>query len=172
MTILYVIIAIIVAVLILAAFVPKRMTITTSETINHPADQTWDYVRDFTHQTQYSVRVMADPNAIMTYSGTQWQVGAVQTRDSQIKNVGKGTQEITKIDGMMYEAQLRFERPMKATNYARTTIQDWWDGTCTVINEFWWDSPRPINLMSLAFKGKLTADMQQNLTNLKAVLEQ
>ena len=42
-----------------------------------------------------------------------------------MKNVGKGEQEITSIqEGIGYEVELRFERPMKATNYAQTTLED------------------------------------------------
>jgi hypothetical protein len=150
MKILYIILAIIVLILIVAAIMPKRMEIEASTTIKASKAAVWDYVKIMANQKNYSVRVMKDPNVTLTYGGVDGTVGATQARDSADKNVGKGEQEIIKIDeGNSYDMELRFEKPMKATNYAKTVLEDRGDGTVNVTNMFRGDTPWPMNIINL-----------------------
>jgi hypothetical protein len=169
---LYIFLGIIALLLIIAAFLPKTFELQAETVINKPKQLVRDYGKLFANQKNYSVRVMADPNVKLTYAGTDGTVGARQSRDSTDKNVGKGEQEITKIDqGKSIEVEIRFERPMQATNYARGTYEDLGNGTTKVSQVFWGKNPRPMNLMSMFFLPKVEKDMQQNMDNLKAVLE-
>src|SRR5690606_10142891 len=94
-------------------------------TINASKAQVRDYVSKIKNQQDYSVRTMADPEVKLTYTGTDGTVGFIAARDSPMKNVGKGEQEITKIqEATSYEVELRCQRPMKATNYAQTVLED------------------------------------------------
>lgn len=88
-------VAIVALLLIIAAFLPKDFSLTAETTINAPQLQVRNYVKMLTHQTHYSVRVMADPDIKLSYSGTDGTVGFRQARDSQMTNVGAGEQEIT-----------------------------------------------------------------------------
>ncbi|USN54927.1 MAG: hypothetical protein H6765_10855 [Candidatus Peribacteria bacterium] len=89
-----------------------------------------------------------------------------------MKNVGKGTQKIINItEGKSLEVEIEFEKPMVATNYASTSLNIINNHTTQVTNIFRGTTPRPGNVFSLLFFPKLRKDMQQNMDNLKAVLE-
>lgn len=166
------IVIIVILLLIIAAVLPKTAKIQVEMTINASKAQVRDYVSKIKNQENYSVRVMADPSAKPSYTGTDGTVWFIAARDSQMKNVGKGAQEIIKIEEWIsYEVELRFERPMKATNYAQTILEDLWNNQTKVSNTFQWSTPRPFNLMSIFFMPKLRNDMQKNLDNLKVILE-
>lgn len=166
------IVIIVILLLIIAAVLPKTAKIHVETVINAPKSQVRDYVSKIKNQENYSVWVMADPSAKPTYTGVDGTVWFIAAWDSQVKNVGKGAQEITSIqEGTSYDVELRFERPMKAINYAQTTLEDLWNNQTKVINTFQGDTPRPFNLMSLLFMPKLRKDMQTNLDNLKVILE-
>lgn len=115
---------------------------------------------------------MADPKVKLTTGGVDGSVGAKQERDSEDKNVWAGEQEITKIDeGKSFEVEVRFVRPMVATNYAKTSLEDLKDGTIRVTNTFRGKNPWPMNIISMLFLPKVNKDMQQNMDNLKVQLE-
>jgi len=172
MKILITIVTIIAIMLLVAAILPKKMTIQVSQIINTPQNQVRDYVSQLKNQQQYSVRTMADPEVKLDYQGTDGTVWFVASRDSAMKNVGKWAQEITKIEeGVSYEVELRFEKPMQATNYAKTTLESMWNNQTKIVTDFEGSTPWPFNLMSYAFMPKLRKDMQTNLDNLKSILE-
>ncbi|MEY3197968.1 MAG: hypothetical protein RL023_824 [Candidatus Parcubacteria bacterium] len=166
------ILAIILLLLLVAAVMPKRMEIEVSTTIKAPKATVWEYVKILANQTKYSVWVMKDPNVKLTYNGIDGTVGARQARESNDKNVGKGEQEIMKLEeGKQLDMELRFEKPMKATNYAKTMLADMGDATTKVTNMFRGDTPWPFNIMSPIIGPGLKKDMQQNMDNLKKELE-
>lgn len=158
--------------LVLARFLPRKMEIVVSTIINASKEKVWNYVKILDNQRFYSVRVMADPNVKLSQWWIDGTVWATQARESNDKNVGKGEQEITSIvEWTSYEVEIRFERPMKATNYAKTSLEELDVNHTKVSTSFRWDSPWPMNLMALFFKPKLTKEMQQNMDNLKKELE-
>lgn len=164
--------SIIAVILIVAAFLPKTMNIEVSTTIEAPRATVRNYVVRLANQTNYSVRVMADPDIKLSYSGIDGTVGFTQAWDSAMKNVGKGEQEITRIEkNTSYDVEIRFERPMPGTNYATTTLADTEDGQTTVTTTFSGPTPRPFNILCVFMKPTLREDMEQNLANLKAILE-
>lgn len=159
--------------LIIAAFLPKEFELKAETTINAPQLQVWNYVKFLANQENYSVRVMADPQVKLTYSGTDGTIGFRQTRDSQMRNVGAGEQEIIAMqEWLSYDVEIRFTRPMKATNYARTMLESVGEKQTKVTNTFRGANPRPMNLMSMIFIGQIRSDMQKNMDNLKAIIEQ
>lgn len=172
MKILYGILLLIVLILLIAAILPKKMELSASTTIRASKDAVWEYVKILDNQRFYSVRVMKDPNVQLTYGGVDGTVGAKQARESTDKNVGKGEQEIIKMEEWTsYEVEIRFERPMVATNYAKTVVSEWPNEETIVTNTFWWVTPWPFNLISPFIAPKLRKDMQQNMDNLKAEVE-
>lgn len=177
MIILYVIVALIVVVLLIAALMPKSFELRADTIINVRLPIAWEYVKSFANQKEYSVRVMADPNVKLTYTGTDGTIGATQSRDSQDKNVWAWEQELMKLeeseDDMVksMEVEIRFTRPMVATNFAKTIFEDVWHGHTKVTNVFRWVNSWPGNLLSSFFLPKVQKDMQKNMNNLKEVLE-
>ncbi len=159
-------------VLIIASFLPKTFELSAQVVIDKPSDEVRNYAKILANQKNYSVRVMTDPNVQLIYEGIDGTVWAKQARDSSMKNVWKGEQEITKIDeGKSYEVVIRFEKPMKATNNARTTIESLGENQTRVTNTFRGVNPRPGNFVSMFFLPQVRKDMQQNMNNLKIQLE-
>lgn len=167
-----ILIGLVALVLIIAAFLPKTFELSAQVIVDKPSDEVRNYTKNLANQKNYSVRVMADPNVQLVYEWVDGTVWAKQARESGMKNVGKGEQEITSIDeGKSYEVVIRFEKPMKATNYARTTIEAIGQNQTKVTNTFRWVNPRPWNFVSMFFLPQVRKDMQQNMNNLKAQLE-
>ncbi len=170
--VLSVLIGVVALILIIAAFLPKTFELSAQVVIDKPSDEVRNYAKILANQKNYSVRVMADPNVQLVYEWIDGTVWAKQARESTMKNVGKGEQEITKIDeGKSYEVVIRFEKPMKATNYARTTVEAIGQKQTKVTNIFRGVNPRPGNFVSMFFLPQVRKDMQQNMDNLKTQLE-
>ncbi len=172
MKIVLIILIIIAIPLIIAAFLPKTFELRAETTINKPKQEVRDYVKLFENQKNYSVRVMADPDVLLKYEWISWTIWAKQSRSSIMKDVGIGEQEIIKMEeGKSLDVEIRFEKPMKATNYAKTTLEEITSTQTKVTNIFTGKNPRPGNLISAFFLPKVEKDMQQNMNNLKKELE-
>lgn len=173
MKVLIALLSFIAVVLLAAAVMPKTMDVSAETSIAAPADQVRNYVKLLKNQEEYSVWVMADPNVQLDYQGTDGTVGFVSSWSSEQKNVGVGAQEITKMtEGESYEVEIRFEKPMKAVNYAETRVEAISDTETKVTTRFRGPSPWPFNLMLPFITPKLEKDIQQTLENLKGVLEE
>lgn len=170
--ILIVITAIIVALLILAAFMEKKYSISSEIVINRPRQEVFEYVRHLKNQEKYSKWVMSDPNVQLEYKGVDGTVGFISSWKSEEKNVGVGEQEITKIiDGERYEVEIRFKKPFKAVNHAYTSVESLSDNQSRVTTVFNTSNPYPMNLMVPFIKKMLKKDLNENASNLKRVLE-
>ena len=63
-----------------------------------------------------------DPNAKITYQGTDGEKGAVMAWASDNQDVGRGEQEIIALkDGERMEVEIRFSEPFESTDSAYTT---------------------------------------------------
>jgi hypothetical protein len=114
------IIGLIVILLIAAIFIPKDYTVKVSTTINKPRKEVFDYVKLVKNQEYYSVWVMADPNVVLKYTGTDGTVGFKAGWNSENGDVGEGEQEITKISEERIDVDLRFKRPFESNQKAAT----------------------------------------------------
>ena len=112
MIILYIIVVVIVLVLIAALFTKKSYTIQRHVNINLPRQQVFDYIKYINNQEYYNKWVMTDPNLKKEYRGTDGTVGYVSAWESQMKQVGKGEQQIKAIvEGKRIELGMRFIKP-------------------------------------------------------------
>ena len=169
--ILIVIASIIALLLIIAAFLPKKVDIKAATTIDASIDSVRDFVKILDNQRYYSVRVMADPTSKMTYTGTDGTIWASMSRDSTSNKVWAWTQTIIDMTPLKsITIEIQFDRPMKWTNHNHITMQNTWNQT-TVTQNFIWPSPRPFNIMTAIFLPKLQSDLQQSMDNLKQHLE-
>jgi hypothetical protein len=169
-----VIILIIVAVpLIVALFTKKEFTVQRQITINKPRQDVFNYIKLIKNQDTYSKWMQMDPNAKKTYTGTDGTVGFVAGWDSDNKEVGKGTQTISKIiEGDSLVVDLHFIKPFdgQATGYMATGD----DGGNTKVT---WGMrgrmPYPLNIMLLlSNEDKMGGDdLGTGLANLKKLLE-
>ncbi|MCM0668807.1 SRPBCC family protein [Flavobacterium tyrosinilyticum] len=161
-------------VLIVAYFMPKEYSVEREITINKPADSIFKYVRSLKNQNEFSVWANRDPKIRITYKGTDGAVGAVSFWESNVKEVGVGEQEITKItENRRVDFALRFKKPMEdiAVGYMSTdpvsenqTKVKW--GISGVI-------PYPTNIMlpMLKMDQMIGNDLQKGLENLKEKME-
>lgn len=172
MIILYIILAIIAMILLAAAILPREFNVSSEIVIEKPHTEVFNYVKLLRNQEKYSVWVMADPNIKIDYQGTDGTVGFISSWTSENKNVGIGAQEIKAIkEGERYDVELRFEKPFKATNQAYTTTTPFKSNHTKVTTVFTGRNPFPMNLMSFMIRKMLLKDMNQNMTNLKSILE-
>ncbi|USN54928.1 MAG: hypothetical protein H6765_10860 [Candidatus Peribacteria bacterium] len=70
MTIVRIVLGVLVLLVIGSLFVPKSFELSASTTINAPHSEVRDYVKLLKNQQDYSVRVMADPQVQLEYTGT------------------------------------------------------------------------------------------------------
>jgi hypothetical protein len=175
LTIVIIIAALIVLLLIAALFAKKSYTVTREIDIRRPRQAVFNYIRFIRNQDNYNKWSMADPNAVKTYSGTDGQVGFIYAWDSNVKNVGKGAQEIKGItEGEHINLELRFEKPFKGVAVAQVSTTETAADRTRVRWSFSSSMKYPMNIMLLLFnlEGVLGKDLEASLANLKNVLEQ
>jgi len=157
---------------IVALFIPKKYTISVSETINQPKQTVYDYVRILNNQKNYSVWVMADPDLNPEIIGTDGTVGAIQRWNSAINDVGEGEQEITALTPDRMDIDLRFKRPFEGTAKAANMFRTISEKQTQLTSEFYNNSPYPFNLLSYLFGKKMIREAEtKNLQNIKLILE-
>lgn len=173
--ILVVLILLLSIVLIAAYFMPKTYAVEREITINKPVDSVFNYVKYLKNQNQFSVWANIDPKMKSTYKGTDGTVGAISAWESNVKDVGVGEQEITKIiPGKRLEFALRFKKPMDDTAVGFLSTESVAGNQTKVkwgINGI---IPYPMNIMlpMLKMDKMIGKDLQQGLDNLKAQLEE
>jgi uncharacterized protein YndB with AHSA1/START domain len=172
LTILAVIAGIIALLLLIALLTKKEFSLQKQVTINRSKQDVFNYLKLIKNQEKYSVWVMRDPNVKIVYTGIDGTVGFKSSWESNDKNVGIGEQEITKLkDGESIEVEIRFKKPLEATNYAATSLTTIGDTQTELTQVFYGKSKFPMNLMNLMMDKMVGGDMQKNLENLKNILE-
>lgn len=165
------IVAIIAFLLIVALIIPKEFTITRSVVIHKPKAEVFDFVKHIKNQDKYSVWNMADLNKKQTFTGVDGTVGFKNSWNGN-DDVGEGEQEITAIkEGERVEVDIRFKRPMESNMKGATLTESVNGGSTKVTSICSGESGYPLNLMNLMMDGILGKDIQQNLENLKVLLE-
>jgi|JI9StandDraft_1071089.scaffolds.fasta_scaffold35506_2 hypothetical protein len=166
------ILGLIVLLLIIALFVPNQYTVTTTETVNRPSQEVFDYVKILENQRFYSVWLMKDPQLKPEIVGTDGTVGAIQKWNSANEDVGEGEQEITALTSDRMDVDLRFIRPFKGEAKAAMMVKSTGPDQTLVTSEFYSDSKYPFNLPAYVFGKKMMFDAEtQNLKNIKQILE-
>ncbi len=176
MNILFIILSVIggiIALFLLIALLTKKECIIEKQVIiNKSKDEVFNYVKLIRNQEKYSVWVMKDPNIKLLYAGMDGTVGFTSSWTSEDKNVGVGAQEIIAIqEGESISMELRFKKPFEATNYATTTVTALSANQTKLSNVFSGKSAFPMNIMNLFMEKLVGRDMQQNLDNVKKILE-
>ena len=172
LTILGIIACIIALLLVAAVFMKKEYSVEREIVINKPKRDTFDYIRILKNQDHYNKWWSMDPNAKKEFTGTDGTVGFIAAWDSQHKQVGKGEQEIKRInDGESIDTEIRFVRPFEgvadvymaatAVNNDQTKVRWTFNGK----NKY------PMNLMNSVIGKMLGKDLEISIINLKAAIE-
>lgn len=163
--------ALIALVLIVAAFVPKVYTVSVTQHIKAPQETVFLYLSKFANQKQYSIWMKMDPALQETITGKDGQLGAIQTWDSKVDDVGAGEQEIIEINSEKIKVEIRFKRPFEGKLLTSTICKPVGAET-DVTMEFTSESNYPMNLPSYLFgKSYMEKSISTNLQNVKQILE-
>ena len=160
--------------LILALFLKKEYGVQREITINKPKLEVFDYLKTLKNQDNFSVWAMRDPKMKKEFRGTDGTIGFVSAWDSEVKDVGKGEQEIKKItEGERIDFEIRFFKPFETTDNAYMSTDSISENQTKVTWGFNGKMKYPMNLMLLAMNmdEMLDKDLQSGLNNLKANLE-
>ncbi len=163
-----------VLILIVAIFTKKEYSAIREVIINKPKSEVFEYVKLLKNQENFSVWANKDPEMKKDYRGTDGTVGFVSAWDSEMKDVGKGEQEITKIiEGDRIDYELRFMEPYASTDHAFITFEAVSETQTKVKWGFSGKMKYPMNLflLTMDMEGMIGKDFQEGLNNLKVVLE-
>lgn len=172
--IVFVLLSIVVLLLIIALFVKKDYAVKREITINKPNQEVFDYIKYLRNQNNFSKWAMMDPLMKKTYQGTDGTVGFISSWDSKADSVGKGEQEIVKIEqGKRIDFEIRFIKPFESKDKAYMITDSLSSNMTKVIWGFDGHMNYPMNLMLLFmdFDKMLGQDLEVGLQRLKTKLE-
>lgn len=172
--ILFTVLGLIVLALVVAIFVKKEYTVEREIVINKPRQEVYDYLKYLKNQNNFSKWAKMDPDMKTEFRGTDGTVGFVSAWDSQKGDVGKGEQEIKKLeDGKRLDTEIRFIKPFESTCFAYMTTEDAGTNATKVKWVFNGKMNYPMNLMTLCMKmdKMIGGDLEIGLNNLKGILE-
>ena len=140
--------------------------------INLPKQEVYDFLKYCKNQDHFSVWNRTDPAKKTSYQGTDGTVGFIYSWESNVKNVGAGSQEISKlVAGESIEFALRFEKPMKNTGKSTFIFSEINPSLTRVTWNFSGPTKFPMSLLKGMFQKMLGKDLAQSLSNLKELLE-
>lgn len=172
--ILVILVVLIVIVLVVAAFLKKEYTIERSVTINKPRPEVFDYLVLLKNHNNFTRWASMDPKMKKEFKGTDGTAGFTSSWDSEMENVGKGEQTISKIaDGQRIDYDLHFIKPFdgKAKAYLETTAPAADQTKVRWVFEGKMNYPMNIICLFMNMEKTLGADLQTGLDNLKNILE-
>lgn len=165
--------AIIALLLIVALFISKDVHYYKSISINSPIDSVWLNVNSLAALDKWSPWNDYDPNMKKSMAGTDGTVGAMASWESDVEQVGKGSQTISKIEApTLLETDLKFFMPYEseAKGYIKLSAE----GTGTMVTwGFQSEMPYPFNVMKLwmNMEEMMDKDWNSGLAKLKSLCE-
>ncbi len=157
---------------ILSFVIPTKMHFERSIVINAPKEAVFAQIKSLKAHEKWSPWLAKDPNAKVTYEGTDGMVGSMNTWDGN-KEVGKGTETISLLEeGKRYESKLHFIEPWESDAAAYITLIDTMGGV-KVSWGFNGDMSRPFNVMTLFMNmdKQMGSDLDIGLGKLKTLCE-
>ncbi len=171
--VLYILVALVVIILVLALIAPKSYDVFRTVDIDRPKNQVFEYLRFLKNQDEWSPWAKKDPNMFKKYTGTDGEVGCVSYWKGN-KEVGEGQQEITRIiPGKRVDGELRFLKPWKSTSDCYLIADDGAHGKTKVTWGFSGKNKFPISIMMLFMNmdKMIGKDFEEGLASLKTRLE-
>ena len=168
----YIVLAILVVIIVLAFVAPKNYNVYRSISINKPLSAVFNYLKLINNQDNWSPWAEKDPNMTKTFSGIDGEVGYVSAWVGN-KEVGEGEQEITGIiENEIIQSQLRFLKPFKSTSDAYLKVAKDRNGTLVTWG-FSGENKFPVSIMMLFMNMDKTVgkDFEHGLNKLQKILE-
>lgn len=169
-----VLLIIIIIAFILSFIAPTKMESQRSITINASKELVWQNICSLEKQNEWGPWREQDPNMKVVYSGTDCSIGAHSAWTSEVKDVGSGEQEITKLETMKrVETKIHFIEPFESEAESFTTMEENPSGGIIVHWGFSSTMPRPFNAMMLFMnvEESLGEMFDKGLSNLKSKSE-
>ncbi|WP_103068013.1 SRPBCC family protein [Aquimarina sediminis] len=168
-----ILVALIAIILIAAIFVSKEIVYEKTIKIDTPISTVWEHVNSLSDLDKWSPWNDYDPNMKKEFTGTDGAIGATASWESDVKEVGKGSQTIAKIEKpTLFETDLKFYEPyeseakgyIKLVKENETTMLTW---------GFKSEVPYPFNLMNLFtdMEEIMDKDWNNGLSKLKNLCE-
>jgi len=173
MIVLYFILGIVLLILIAGLLVSKDVNYEKSIEINADIATVWGFVSKLSAMDKWSPWSSKDPNMKSTLTGIDGTVGAKQSWESKVKNVGEGSQTIVNIvEPTLLETKLEFIKPFKSLAAAYVKLSQQGNKT-SVTWGFKSKMPYPMNLMKLVmnFDKAMDKDFGEGLGKLKMLCE-
>lgn len=171
-TLLYIVLAIVIVIIVLAIIAPKNYDVYRSISINKPLTEVFQYLKLLKNQDNWSPWAEKDPNMEKSFSGTDGEIGFISKWIGN-KEVGEGEQEITGIvENEVIHSQLRFLKPFKSISDAYLKVKKDDNGT-KVTWGFSGKNKFPVSIMMLFMNmDKMVGkDFEYGLNKLQQILE-
>ena len=173
MTLIYIVAAIIILIILLAAIGPKTYNVSRSIVIDKPKEIVFPYLKMVKNQDHWSPWKKKDPDMKQTFTGTDGEVGFKASWVGN-KEVGEGSQTITAIvENERIENHLVFLKPWKSESDGYYTVEDAGPGQTKVVWGFKGQNKFPATIFMLFFNmdKAVGKDFEEGLDNLKKELE-
>ncbi|MEO9893427.1 SRPBCC family protein [Aurantibacter sp.] len=171
---LYVVLAILAIVLLLALIAPKNYDVSRSIEVSRPKQEVFEYLKSLKKMDEWSPWAKKDPNMKKTFTGVDGEVGCVSHWVGN-KEVGEGEQEIKKIvDGERIDSELRFFKPWKSTSDCYLKVDEATLNSSKVTWGFSGENKFPMSIMTLlmSMDKMVGKDFETGLASMKEILEQ
>ncbi|WP_018629655.1 SRPBCC family protein [Niabella aurantiaca] len=172
--ILLAIVALILLVLLVAAFVDGKIKFEKSVAVNAPVDKVWPHVSSLAAMNTWSPFVSKDPAMKKTNEGTDGTPGARFCWESQRKDVGRGCQTIRSLNApSLIETDLKFYTPYESDAQAYVKLEAAGTGTKATWG-FSSEMPYPFRIVKLFMNMEkmMDPDFTTGLERLKKLAEQ
>lgn len=167
----FVLLGLIALFLVLAAVMPKDFKIEKEIIVNKPVHDVFNYLKTTKNAKEWCPWMKKDPNITQEFTGEDGTVGFIESWSGN-KEVGVGEKEITNIvANQRIDFELRFLKPMKATNQAYLITEDLGNNETKVIWGMTGHTNFPLNLICFFMQKKVGNEFSAGLNNLKEVLE-
>ncbi|MBM1107565.1 SRPBCC family protein [Aurantibacter crassamenti] len=169
----YIIIAIVAIVILLALAAPKTYNVSRSIEVKRPKQEVFDYLLSLKNMDDWSPWAKKDPNMVKTFTGTDGEVGCISHWVGN-KDVGEGEQEIKRItNGEQIDSELRFLKPWKSTSDCYLKVVETAAAATKVTWGFSGKNKFPMSIMTLfmSMDKMVGKDFEEGLASLKSVLE-
>ncbi len=158
--------------MIVLGFLPKTFTVQREVTIDRPANEVFDYLKDLRNQPEFSMWSQLDPQMDKTFRGKDGSVGSVYAWSSNEKNVGIGELEVKGLEeNRRIELEIRFTKPFVSTDPTVIELESIGTGRTRIMQTYYGKMPYPMNALCSVIAKTIGDGMDSSFRNLRRVLE-
>jgi hypothetical protein len=168
--IIYVLVAIILILLVIALYLPNGYFIEKHAIIKRPCDVVMNKVADLHNYAQWSPWLKMDANSKSKITGTPKMPGHKYTWEG--KRIGVGSLTLRDIDHKHVFFELQFIKPFKARGRDNWIFEEWGNGETKVTWQDFGDLPYPHGrLIAFLMYKNLNRQFTEGMNNLKNLCE-